>query len=84
MLAIEVSDLVILIPLTITSVTGSIVTIIAALKTKDIQKQVTTINGRTLAQLGDATESRRIHDLPVEEWSEADIEHLQVVPNPDE
>lgn len=79
----DTSDLVILIPLTITSLTGSIITIIAALKTKEIQKQVTTINGRTLAQLGDAIETRRIEALPKDEITDADIEHLNQAPDPD-
>lgn len=91
MLAIDTAALVVLIPLTIASVTSSVVTIINAFKnketadiTRDIQHQVTTINGRSLAQLGDATESRRIEALPHKDRTEADEEHLEVAPAPDE
>lgn len=84
MLAIETAALAVLIPLTIASITSSVVTIINSFRTKDIQTQVTTINGRTLAQLSDANESRRIEALPKVERTEADDEHLEVAPAPDE
>lgn len=46
----------------------------------DVQHQVTTINGRTLAQLGDAIETRRVEAIPPADRTAQEDEHVAVVP----
>jgi len=46
----------------------------------DISRQVTTLNGKTLADLADAIESRRVDLIPEAERTPAEAEHVDVVP----
>lgn len=46
----------------------------------DVQQQVTTINGRTIAQLSDDTETRRIERILPVDRTTAEKEHVSAVP----
>lgn len=46
----------------------------------DVKREVTTGNASTLAQLADAQESRRISDIPTDDRSHDEAEHLADVP----
>lgn len=47
----------------------------------DVQQQVTTINGRTLANLADDNETRRIDAIPKAEQTQGEKEHVEVAPS---
>lgn len=54
-----------------------------ARKVDRVATEVTTINGSTLAMLGDATETRRIDEIPVGDRTVAEQHHIEKV-NPEE
>lgn len=64
----------------IAAITAAIVTSIGAWKTGAVQREVQTFNGRTMAQLADAAETRRVYNIHPDDRTEADQEHIHVVP----
>lgn len=48
--------------------------------TNHVDEQVTAINGKSLAQLGDAQETRRIEDIPEANRTAEEKLHVAVVP----
>ena len=55
----------------------------AAAVARDTNQQVTTMNGKSIAQLGDAAETRRIQDLAQVDRTAQDVQHLSDIPNAD-
>lgn len=43
----------------------------------EVHKEVTTLNGQTIAMLADATESRRIDLIPEEERTPTEVGHIE-------
>jgi len=78
--------------LLVTALTGFISAagvLVVSRRTKDIgatvakvADEVTTLNGSTLAMLGDAGETRRIDAIPTGDRTAAEIEHVATVPDP--
>ncbi len=50
----------------------------------DTHAQVTTLNGRTIGELADATETRRVGDIPTVERSPSEAQHIATIPLPPE
>lgn len=65
----------------VSAISAAVIGIITAWRSGQIKKEVTTINGRSLAQLGDATETRRIERLPLSLVTAEDEEHLHAAPD---
>lgn len=51
-------------------------------KVDHVHSEVQTINGRSLAQLADAGETRRIEGIPVADRTDQEQHHVDVVPDP--
>jgi hypothetical protein len=52
------------------------------IKVVEVADQVKTLNDLTVGQLADATESRRIKDIPKDDRTKAEASHLLAVPEP--
>jgi cell division protein FtsL len=48
----------------------------------DVAEQVKTMNSLTVGQMADATESRRIADIPKEDRTKEEDKHIALVPEP--
>lgn len=62
----------------ILSMVGLIVSVLNNQKLKRVHNEVQTANGLTMAQLSDASETRRINREPIGERTPAEIRHLAV------
>lgn len=57
-------------------------TLLNARRIKEVKHEVKTANSLTLAQLGDATETRRIDEIPPGDRTSDEKEHIDTVDRP--
>lgn len=77
-----VSEVITVIGVVTTSIIG-VITALATLKNRDqirvVAKEVTTMNGQTLAMLADSAETRRVDAIPVQHRTEREDQHIESV-----
>lgn len=82
LLAFSAAEIITIIGVATTSVIG-IITALGTLKNRDqiavVRKEVTTMNGQTLAMLADANETRRVDDIPVADRTDMEADHIASV-----
>lgn len=87
MIASRLSDTALVISavgLFVTTTTAAVVSVLTFLLAKEVKTEVKTMNGLTIAQMADATETRRVDAIPPADRSEIEQEHIEVLPIPEE
>lgn len=68
----------------IASLIASLTATAAYIESRRVKREVTTLNGQTMAMLADANETRRVDLIAPEDRTAGDLEHLREVPDPDQ
>lgn len=83
------ADTITAIALLVSSITALVTVVLTHRKVGRVQvtvakvaDEVTTLNGSTLAMLGDADESRRIASIPIDDRTPGEQLHVDTVPEP--
>jgi len=72
------ADLILALSTLITSLAAAIIALITVVRAGQIKAEVKTMNEMTLGQLGEATETRRIDDIPVAERTPRETRHIDM------